>query len=135
MIIPFSFTRFIPRHSLVAGYHVFMLAMRVSVHLSVRTSFSFDNLIIIIITDFILILHMHLYLENLACDCLWANSVNLSQSYVFLATSFFTIWCIMMKLKITEVTKVWYKHRNLFSGVICPCPGVIYMYKIMTRSM
>ena len=40
---------FIPRHTLVAGYYVFMLAVRVSVRpsvvrTSVRTSFPFDNL-------------------------------------------------------------------------------------------
>ena len=41
-----------------------------------------------------------------------------------------------MKLhKMIEVTKVYISLEILSSEVVCPCPGAIYMYKIMNKSM
>ena len=39
-----------------------------------------------------------------------------------------------MKLyKMVEVTKLYISLEILSSEVICPCPGAIYMYKIMKK--
>ena len=56
----------------------------------------------------------------------------------FLASSSFTIWSIMMKLQ----KKKDRSNKNLLisieilsSEVICPCPGAIYMFKIMKKNL
>ena len=100
---------FIPRHTLVAGYYVFTLAVRVSVRpsvviTSVRTSFPFDYLSI------------YKWISFKFCICICTNNVSLGIvngqiSIIFhsvmalvnvqkmvLASSSFTIWSIMMKL-------------------------------------
>ena len=102
----------IPRHKLVLGYHVFTLAVRVSVHLSLvctyvrlsaRTSFPFDSLSI------------YKRISFKFCICICTNTVSLGivnglisiiyhrvmalvnvQKW-FLASSSFTIWSIMMR--------------------------------------
>ena len=56
---------FIPRHTLVAGYYVFALSVRVSVCTSVRTLFPFDNLSIYIRISFKF------------CICICNNNVSL----------------------------------------------------------
>ena len=100
---------FIPRHTLVAGYYVFTLAVRVSVRpsvvrTSVRNSFAFDNLSI------------YKRISFKFCICICTNNVSfgivngqisiifhrvmalVNVQKWFLASSSYSIWSIMMKL-------------------------------------
>ena len=104
---------FLPRHTLVAGYYVFTLAVHVAVRPSVvrtfvRNSFPFDNLSTM--NGF----HFRF------CICICTNTVSLgivngqisiiyhrvmalvTVQKSFLASSSFMIWSIMMKLHKTD---------------------------------
>ena len=94
----------LPRPTLLAGYYVFTLAVRVSVRPSVRTSFPFDNLSIYkrILFKFCICIctnNVSLGIVNGHISIIYYSVMTLvNLQKMFLASSSFTIWSIFMKL-------------------------------------